>query len=390
MSSPARAAVSGLGTPGPAQLDAPGQVADSAAPADSGRAEAGVGAPAQEPGHDSRSAAPRAAPQPAPQHAEAADAGPPAAGAGLLGAAPQAAPAPGRAAAAEDVIELLSDDEDVAGSPRRAGAEVLDLTQSPPGSPPPANGAAAPPAPATRALPPSLQRVVGGDAPAAAGGGALVANALGKRALPPSLAQADAAAPPAAKRAAVGAGASSPAGAPAGAPGGAQRDLRWDAPRTGEQQTALAAALNAALARRRTVERGPVAGSALPPGRAPAAPWLRPGLDALARPGPGPPAGADAGGYGSAFGAPVRSPYAGIARAAGAVAHQVYTAVTGERRLPPSLQAAGQVVMSGLGVNGGGGGGGGGARLPAHATHTEADAQVPVSLLAPAWLKPTS
>ena len=158
MTSPVRAAVPGPGAPGPAQPDAPGQAADGAVPADSGRAGAGVGAPAQDPGHDSRSAAPRAAPRPAPQHAEAADAGPLVAGAALPGAAPQPAPAPGGAAAAEDVIELLSDDEDNAGSPRRAGTEVLDLTQSPPGSP-------------SRALPPSLQRVVGGGAPAAAGGG---------------------------------------------------------------------------------------------------------------------------------------------------------------------------------------------------------------------------
>jgi len=237
---------------------------------------------------------------------------------------------------------------------------------------------------------------------AATAGEPAAAPAPGKRPLPASFQAPGAAAAARSPKRAAGAGGSvgglpllTATGATAGdgpsSAGGGPGDLRWDKPRTDVQSAALASALEAAMQRKRA-ERFAGAASAgnldqnanhapnggLLPGRAPA-PWLRAGFDAQAdagRRGRGDGAGAEsAGSYGSAFGAPVRSPYEGIARVAGAAAQQLYTAATGERRLPPSLQAAGQVILNGLGMSGTSGGGGGG-RPPAHPTQTEADAQV--------------
>ncbi|KAK9831907.1 hypothetical protein WJX81_008001 [Elliptochloris bilobata] len=138
--------------------------------------------------------------------------------------------------------------------------------------------------------------------------------------------------------------------------------------------------------RRKRAERsasgGAVGGNPNPyPGAAherPALPWLRPGFDAAADRGRwgGAPAD-DTSNYGSAFSAPVQSPYERIVRvagaAAGAAAQHLYKAATGERRLPASLQAAGRVIMNGFAGSSGGGGGAG--RPLAHPTHSEADVQ---------------
>ena len=355
-SAPAAPAPSANGEPGPAGAGSPGMAPTSVSPDAAGEADA----LAQHPPADR----------------------------------PAREPAPGDLGDEGDVIELLSDDE--------AGAsEVLDLTQSPPGSP---RMPTLPP-PSARQLPASLATITGVDGaaglpparPRADDGScpprAASPGALGKRALPPSLSQRSAPAAQAAKRAAREGGGGVPDdthGMPTA------QSLRWDTPRTDTQRTALASALDAAMQRKRaerfagtaaagnpeTPEHpnpGASAGGA-PPGR-PALPWLRPGFDAEADRGRwgGAPA-VDPYEYGSAFGAPVQSPYVRIVRAAGsgagAAAQHLYTAATGERRLPATLQAAGRVIMNGFVGGGGGGGGGGGAGRPlVHPTHSEADAQ---------------
>ena len=312
---------------------------------------------------------------------------------------PSQEPAPGGPGDEGEVIELLSDDDE-AGAP-----EVLDLTQSPPGSPRAPDSPHGPGAPPRSAspLPASLATITGvagaaGGPPARPRDGSwprrdASPGALGKRTLPASLAQHGAPAAQAAKRAAREGGAGPPGGAH-GAP--AAPALRWDTPRTDVQRSALASALDAAMQRKRAersagggaagnpeapAHPGPGAGAGAAHPVRPALPWLRPGFDAEAdrtRWGGAP--AVDPHSYGSAFGGPVQSPYERIVRAAGsaagAAAQHLYTAATGERRMPASLQAAGRVLLNGFAGGASSSGGGGAGRPLAHPTHSEADAQV--------------